>query len=388
MKFLLIILFLFTFLDVKADEIEDLFLKDNPTNILFWNKKQKIYGFKNIEKLLPVKVITKGSNASPLPERLLSFDDFTYSVGYKSYDIDDYFKKFNIGGMIILHEGNIVFEKYALGNTIESKWISFSVTKSVTSMLLGAAIKDGYIKSVNEPVTKYIPQLKDSAYERAQIKDILHMSSGVAWNEDYEDPASDVSIAAAFNSSTLYDYLSKLPVVSKPGVKFNYNTGETNLLGGIVRSAVGIDLSSYLEKKIWQPYGMTRNAFWPTDINHAEELGGCCITATLRDYAKIGLFASQNGKLVDGTQVLPKKWMEKSTTASKDNIYYGYQWWLDGPNFVSYAALGVFGQMIWIDPQSEIVIAIHSSWDTAEPDRNTALHRTQLIISIYNKLVK
>ena len=215
--------------------------------------------------------------------------------------------------MIILHEGNIVFEKYALGNTIESKWISFSVTKSVTSMLLGAAIKDGYIKSVNEPVTKYIPQLKDSAYERAQIKDILHMSSGVAWNEDYEDPASDVSIAAAFNSSTLYDYLSKLPVVSKPGVKFNYNTGETNLLGGIVRSAVGIDLSSYLEKKIWQPYGMTRNAFWPTDINHAEELGGCCITATLRDYAKIGLFASQNGKLVDGTQVLPKKWMEKST---------------------------------------------------------------------------
>ena len=147
MKFLLIILFLFTFLDVKADEIEDLFLNDNPTNILFWNKKQKIYGFKNIEKLLPVKVITKGSNASPLPERLLSFDDFTYSVGYKSFDIDDYFKKFNIGGMIILHEGNIVFEKYALGNTIESKWISFSVTKSVTSMLLGAAIKDGYIKS-------------------------------------------------------------------------------------------------------------------------------------------------------------------------------------------------------------------------------------------------
>ena len=97
MKFLLIILFLFTFLDVKADEIEDLFLNDNPTNILFWNKKQKIYGFKNIEKLLPVKVITKGSNASPLPERLLSFDDFTYSVGYKSYNIDDYFKKFNIG---------------------------------------------------------------------------------------------------------------------------------------------------------------------------------------------------------------------------------------------------------------------------------------------------
>ena len=178
-------------------------------------------------------------------------------------------------------------------------------------MLLGAAIEDGFIKSVNDPVTKYLPELSGSNYDKISIKHILQMSSGIEWNEDYDDPYSDVNLAAGLNSSNLYKYLSKLEVENKPARKFNYNTAESNLIGGIVRSAVGSNLSHYLEKKIWQPFGMESDAYWALDATFLDELGGCCIYATLRDYARVGMFALNQGKLKDGTEVLPKKWIKK-----------------------------------------------------------------------------
>ena len=132
-------------------------------------------------------------------------------------------------------------------------------------MLLGAAIQDGFIKSVEDKVTTYLPQLIDSKYQHVSIKEVLHMSSGIAWSEDYTDPESDVSIAGALNSLTLYQYLNTLDTAASPGTKFNYNTGETNLLGGIVRAAIGNNLSSYIEQKIWKPFGMESDAYWGID---------------------------------------------------------------------------------------------------------------------------
>ena len=126
-------------------------------------------------------------------------------------------------------------------------------------MLLGAAIKDGHIKSVEDKVTIYLPQLLNSNYKDVSIKQVLQMSSGIDWNEDYEDPLSDVNIAGALNSLNLYEYLNNLNKKSSAGNKFNYNTGETNLIGGIVRAAIGDNLSNYLEKKIWKPFGMEFN---------------------------------------------------------------------------------------------------------------------------------
>ena len=298
------------------------------------------------------------------------------------YSIEDFIQAFKVAGLIVIRDGKILHESYNFGNNEESRWVSFSVTKSVTSMLLGAAIKDGFINSVKEPLVYYLPQLKGSHYEDVSIEQILHMSSGVAWNEDYNDPKSDVSIASALNSSKLYDYLSSLGASSKPGSKFNYNTAETNLIGGLVRSAIGNNLSGYLEKKIWKPFGMEFDANWLLDYDYNLELGGCCISATLRDYARIGIFALNNGILKNRINILPEKWMEQSTTPSPNLEYYGYQWWLDGSDYNSFYADGIFGQFIWIDPDSKTIVVMHSARDYAGVNQYVAGHRLNFMSSL------
>ena len=154
------------------------------------------------------------------------------------------------------------------------------------------------------------------------------------------------------------------------------NTGETNLAGALLRAAIGNNLSTYLEHKIWQPFGMEFDATWMLHESAGGELGGCCISATLRDYARIGIFAMRGGELPDGTRVLPESWMTESTTPSKGFEGYGYLWWLrdDG----AYAGLGIFGQLLWIHPASELVIVTHSAWPTAV-GRELSEHRWALV---------
>ena len=354
----------------------------SPKTILFWNTEEKLYGFKNMKEIFPTSLIEKSDSPYPLTYDLINIENLTYNYKDKKYSIEDFIQAFKVAGLIVIRDGKILHESYNFGNNEESRWVSFSVTKSVTSMLLGAAIKDGFINSVKEPLVAYLPQLKGSHYEDVSIEQILHMSSGVAWNEDYNDPKSDVSIASALNSSKLYDYLSSLGASSKPGSKFNYNTAETNLIGGLVRSAIGNNLSGYLEKKIWKPFGMEFDANWLLDYDYNLELGGCCISATLRDYARIGIFALNNGTLKNKINILPQKWMEQSTTPSPNLEYYGYQWWLDGSDYNSFYADGIFGQFIWIDPDSKTIVVMHSARDYAGVNQYVAGHRLNFMSSL------
>ena len=360
----------------------------SPKNILFWNTEQKLHGFKSMEDIFPTRLIRKSKNPYPLTYEPRSLDGLTYKYKGKKYSLEDYIQAFKVAGLIVIRDGKILYESYNFGNNEQSKWVSFSVTKSVTSMLLGAAIKDGFINSVNDPIISYLPQLKNSHYDRVSIKQILHMSSGVDWNEDYNDPSSDVSIASAYNSLKLYNYLRTLGTSSEPGAKFNYNTAETNLIGGLVRSATSYNLSNYLEQKIWQPFGMEFDAYWVLDYDHKEELGGCCINATLRDYARIGIFAMNNGILENGINVLPREWMQQSTSPSPNLEYYGYQWWLDGSNYNSFYADGIFGQFIWIDPDSKTVVAMHSAREDADVSSYAGGHRLNFMISLFQEINK
>ena len=360
----------------------------SPKTILFWNTEQKLHGFKNMEDIFPTRIISKSKNPYPLTYEPRSLDGLTYKYKGKNYSLEDYIQAFKVAGLIVIRDGKILHESYNFGNNEESKWVSFSVTKSVTSMLLGAAMKDGFINSVNDPIVSYLPQLKNSHYDRVSIKQILHMSSGVDWNEDYNDPSSDVSIASAYNSLKLYNYLRTLGTSSEPGAKFNYNTAETNLIGGLVRSATSYNLSNYLEQKIWQPFGMEFDAYWVLDYDHKEELGGCCINATLRDYARIGIFAMNNGILENGINVLPREWMQQSTSPSPNLEYYGYQWWLDGSNYNSFYADGIFGQFIWIDPDSKTVVAMHSAREDADVSSYAGGHRLNFMISLFQEINK
>ena len=196
-----------------------------------------------MEKILPTRLIEKSDSPYPLTYELKDLDNLTYNYKGKKYTISDYIQAFKVAGLIVIRDGKILYESYDFGNNEKSRWVSFSVTKSVTSMLLGAAIKDNHISSVKDPIVTYLPQLRDSHYGNVSIEQVLHMSSGVNWDEDYSDPTSDVSLASALNSTKLYDYLSKLGASSEPGNKFNYNTAESNLIGDLVRSAVGNNLS-------------------------------------------------------------------------------------------------------------------------------------------------
>ncbi len=334
---------------------------------LFWTPEQQVAGYRNIDKVFPTRKIPAGSTVLELPQSLRNLAAVEIKTHAHSLTVDEYFVQQNVAGLLVLKDGQVVYERYGLGNTPDSLWVSFSVTKSVTSMLLGAAIQDGYIKNADEKVTEYLPHLKGSAYDQTTIRNLLQMSSGVKWNEDYADPESDVN-TATWETLRLYEYLRNKPRVAPAGTVFNYNTAETNLAGTLLRSAIGNNLSVYLSEKIWRPFGMESDANWMLTEAGGGEWGGCCISATLRDYGRLGLFALHNGQLADGTPVLPEGWMEESTAPSQANPGYGYFWWLNQDG--SYRASGIFGQAIYINPTENVVIAMHSARPTAsnQPD--------------------
>jgi CubicO group peptidase (beta-lactamase class C family) len=329
---------------------------------LFWPAESKVVGFRNMAQLVPVRRVEAGPDPLPLPTTLKPLGSIPIELGDGATTLDGYFEASSTAGMLVIHNGEIAYERYGLGNTRESRWVSYSVAKSVVAMLIGAAIQDGYIESVEEKVSAYLPRLAGSPYEDSTIRDLLQMASGVAWNEDYADPESDVN-TASWETIRLYDFLSDRPRVAPSGERFNYNTAETNLAGTLLRAAVGNNLSTYLTEKIWRPFGMETDAFWQLTEPGGGEFGGCCINATLRDYGRIGLFALANGRLADGTRVLPRNWMAESTRPSPAFPGYGYFWWLNEDG--TYEASGIFGQGIHVNAEKNLVIAVHSAWEHA-----------------------
>ncbi|HCP04906.1 MAG TPA: serine hydrolase [Pseudomonas sp.] len=333
------------------------------TNVLFWSDDQRDAGFRALDRL-PVlsdsRVIEAGDNVYPLP------NGAQLDVGV---DIDTYMDAQRAAALIIVHNGKIRLEKYAMDFGPDGRWTSFSVAKSFTSTLVGAAIQDGYIKSIDDMVSDYIPDLKGSAYDNVTIAQLLTMTSGVAWNEDYADPNSDV---ARFNSHTAepgmdvtVSYMRQLQAEAEPGTKWVYKTGETNLIGVLASSATNKPLAEYLSEKIWKPFGMQQDATWLLGST-GHEISGCCVQAATRDYARFGLFMLGGG-IAGGKQVLPEGWITEATHKQVDigvpGRGYGYQWWTldDG----AYMAQGIFGQSIFIDPNRQLVIAANGNWPQA-----------------------
>ena len=366
---------------VAAATAVDLKALGPPDRVLFWTPEQQRATYPNMDRIFLTREISRGDPktrpAHPLPRALQDFSGLTFEAAGKRYNLAEYLEGNRVAGLLILHKGKIVHEHYGFGHTPASRWTSFSVAKSLTSMLVGAAIKDGYIKDVNDLVTTYLPVLKGGSYDGVTIRQVLQMSSGVAWNEDYADPKSDVArigaVAAQGGSLGLVTYMGALPRAAAPGTKFNYNTGETHLVGAIVRAAIGNNLASYASRKIWSKFAMESNAFWMLADEYGAKHAGCCMSATLRDYGRIGLFALRKGVLADGTAVLPEGWMKDTTTPSSASPEYGYQWWLAAPG--EYGARGIFGQSISIYEPQELIIVTHGLWPVATSRELAAVRR-------------
>jgi len=356
-----------------------------PERQLFWTPEQQVAGYRNIARIFPTRRIAAGSTPLVLPVQTRDLGTVQIQHDGGVMTVDDYFEAQSVAGLLVIKDGAIVYERYGLGNTENSVWVSYSVAKSVTSMLLGAAIRDGYIESVDEKISDYLPRLKGSSYDQSTIRNILQMASGVQWDEDYADPASDINKTGWWSTLGTYEYLGQKPRDFSPGEVFNYNTAETNLVGTLLRSAIGNNLSTYLAEKIWHPFGMESDATWVLTEPGGGEWGGCCISATLRDYGRLGLFAMNGGRLADGTAVLPDGWMDDSTSPSKGNPGYGYLWWLheDG----NYSARGIFGQGIYIDRQHNVVIALHSARPVASSLADKSL-QLALYLALTNALNK
>ena len=354
---------------VSADKDMKALISHLPTdsNVLFWSVEQRDAGFRTMDRipiLAKANVIAKGDTVYPLP------DGEPLTIGM---DVDAYMKAQRTAGLVILQDGKVRMEKYGLDFTAQGKWTSFSVAKSFTSTMVGAAIKDGYIKSIDDKVSAYILDLKGSAYDDVTIKQLLTMTSGVKWNEDYTDPKSDVALfnlhKAEKGMDVTVSYMRKLPREAPAGTKWVYKTGETNLIGVLVSSATKKTLSSYLSEKVWAPFGMEQDATWLLGST-GHEISGCCIQASTRDYARFGAFI-MGGAKINGVGILPDDWLAPATSKQADigmaGKGYGYQWWTydDG----SFAAQGIFGQGIFIDPKRNLVIASNSNWPKAtDPD--------------------
>ena len=337
---------------------------------LFWTPEQQVAGYRNMDKITWTRAVPAGEDPYPLPTQLLDLGGVEIATDDLTMTVDAYVRTRNVAGLIVVKNGAVVYERYELGNTAESRWLSYSVAKSVTSLLVGAAIKDGYIRSVDEPVTNYLPRLRNSSYDDSTLRHVLQMSSGVEWTEVYDDPQSDIN-NVTWPTLELYEYLRHKPRVAAAGEVYNYNTAETNLVGTLLRSAIGNNLSTYLSEKIWKPFGMEHDAYWVLSEEGGGEFGGSSLNATLRDYARIGLFAMRNGRLRSGGSVLPGGWMDESTTPSAGFKEYGYLWWLHSNG--AYAAAGIFGQGIYINPHEKLVVAIQSARENASRPQDWVL---------------
>lgn len=346
--------------------------------ILFWTPEQQVAGYRNIDQIGETRWIGASDDPYPLGSAPQDLSSVTYEVEGETYTVEDYIRDRRIAGLLVVKDDSVVFERYGLGNDENSRWISFSIAKSVVSMLYGAAIVDGYIASVDEPVTKYLPLLSGGGYDGVTIQHVLRMASGVDWNEDYADPESDV---ATLPSPVVQQarYMAGLERLHPAGEVFHYNTGETNMAGAVLRAAIGNNLSTYLEHKIWGPFGMEADANWVIHEPGGGELGGCCISATLRDYARIGIFAMNGGVLRDGSRVLPEGWMADSTSPSPGYDGYGYLWWLSDDGV--FAGIGIFGQYLWMDPSSNTVIVTHSAWPYAT-NPEYSQHRSAMVSAL------
>jgi CubicO group peptidase (beta-lactamase class C family) len=326
--------------------------------------------FRDMEGLFPSRVVEtarptllpSASVQAPLPK--------TYTYEGESRDIRAFLEETDTSGLIVLRDGEIVHEEYALGSSADTRWISWSVAKSFVSAMIGIALEDGLIESVRDPITRYVPALAGSAYDGVAIEDILEMSSGASWDEDYGDPTSDIT---RFGAAIVFGYsqdefAASLVREREPGTYNQYNSTDTQALGMLLVRATGMPLADYTEKKLWKPMRMEQSAYWITDEPGMElAFGG--LNATLRDYARFGEMYRRGGRW-NGRQIVPEAWVARSTVPAKPHLQpgdhsgsdstfgYGYQWWMPPVGGEGeYSAIGVYNQFVYVNPTRDVVIA-------------------------------
>jgi CubicO group peptidase (beta-lactamase class C family) len=365
-------------------------------DMLSWDRRARVVGFRNTYRLYKGDVFhTLGGNVYPLPPAPYKMPRLHYEMDGKRLGLGDYLRRQDVTGLLILKNGLIVHEYYGTGNTDKTLWTSRSVAKSIVSILVGMAIKERLIGSVTDPITRYLPELKGSAWDGVTLRDLLQHTSGVAWNENYADPTSDFARMTRCEAQTdayqcvsrLISGLQRLPGAS-PGDVWSYSTGGAWLVGRVLEKATGMTIARYLETHLWSRFSMEHDGVWEALVKDQTDMGGHGFNATLRDWGRFALFVAGGGTLSSGEQLLPPNWIEQSVTWTKakgsvtpatPDGQYGYQWWFGGVDprrpgadramhtaKQSFWAEGIYGQAIAIDPVEKLVMVQWSAWKEAE----------------------
>ncbi len=354
--------------------------------VYLFDKKNIVSNFRDMKSMFDYRMIHRGTEVARFQRRERTLPE-TFPYEGRRINVNDFLESAWTTGLIIIKKDTILHESYYRGNTDSSLCISWSVGKSFVSALVGLAVADGKIKSIRDPVTKYVPVLASSGYNGIPIKDLLNMSSGIRFNEDYGDFHSDINRMGRTLAlrTSMQDFILTLKNERPPGKFRHYVSMDTQVLGMLVRNATGMTLSDNLEKNIWQKAGMESDAYWLIDSTGMELAFGT-LNVTLRDFARFGVIYRDGGRIL-GRQIIPAAWVKASVNPDaphlkpgknpgSDTVFgYGYQWWIPPLPDGDFMAIGVYNQFIYINQRRGIVIAKTS----AHPEYTTAMDSSELM---------
>jgi CubicO group peptidase (beta-lactamase class C family) len=336
--------------------------------------------FRNLDQRFPSVKVSSGEVIFSLEEDLRDLPSEYIYLGERR-SVSEFIEKTGTTGLLVTQGNNILYEEYFNGYTATDRMITWSVSKSVISALIGIAIEEGSINSVHDLVTDYVPSLSASGYRDVTIKDVLQMSSGIGFNEDYFDSNSDVNQMGARSvglGGSLEDLIISLESERMPGTYNQYVSSDTQVLGLILREATGVGIAEYTQEKLWKPVGMEFDAYWLTDSTGVESAFGG-FNASLRDLARFGILYLNHGFLM-GQQIIPQQWVKDSVRTDAPHLIpgenpnsdwvvgYGYQWWVPEGSENDFLAMGIYGQALYINRDRDIVIVKTSAYKDYDLD--------------------
>lgn len=332
---------------------------------------QPQYGnFCRFKDILPVSRMAASSTPHAFADGPVMSLPRAYHFEGKQRSTEAFLTETDTAAVLVLKDGAVVHELYRLTGGRDVQWISWSVAKSFVSALIGIALTEGAIRSIDDAISDYISIEPGSAYDGVSIRNVLQMSSGARWNEDYADTTSDVHRLGATmaGAMSLDRFVATMVAESAPGTVCRYNSGDTQALGTLLVKATGRSLTNYMREKLVVPLGFESDAYWLVDST-GMEMAFAGLNVTARDFAKLGELYRSNGRW-NGQQIVPESWVRASVRADAPHLQpgqpiladhplqlgYGYQWWLPDGDRGEFSAIGIYNQFVYVDPSRGVTI--------------------------------
>jgi CubicO group peptidase (beta-lactamase class C family) len=351
----------------------------SPGEPSLWNKltlvagDRRIENFRHMDRIFPERPVRRAGPVSALPRAASPVDprQIAYVFDGEERRVSDLLTGRVATGLVVLKDGAIVYEAYYRGGDEASLFTTWSVAKSFVSALVGIAVADGLVAGIEHPVSEYVPELRGTGYDGVPIEDVLRMTSGVRFVEDYHRQVSDIRglfYRMFFLHGRVDAFVAGQQSEAPPGTVFGYKSIDTQVLGMLLEHVTGEHNATWLADRLWGPLGMESDASWSLDRSGPEgrELAFCCLNATLRDWARFGLLYQHEGEW-NGAQLVPRAWVVRSTAPAgprdgpgeipDTSMGYGFQWWIGPDGRGDFTALGVYGQSLYVSPADGVVIA-------------------------------